>query len=88
MADTTTSEVINEIISIIQDGSSETISDAVQTKITAWTNEIAAQEAKKAAGEDYSRWVIIRDTIWIILSSYAAVKAQSKIRAALAKLEQ
>jgi|WetSurMetagenome_2_1015567.scaffolds.fasta_scaffold283722_3 hypothetical protein len=85
---TTKTEVTAEIIELLQGGSQDALSDALQAKVTELTNEIAREQAQKAAGQPYSKWVITRDTGLIILSSFTAFEAQSKIKAALAKLSK
>jgi hypothetical protein len=79
MADTNTQDVINQIVSLLQEESGTLVNSATQDKITKWTNEIAPTT---------SSWVKIRDTIYLITISWAAMKAQGKIREALGKLSK
>lgn len=82
MSDTTTtstSSVVNEVISLVQGSASSSINAALQTKITGWINEIASTQ---------SPWVKARDTIYIISSSWAGMMAMGKINTALGKLQK
>ena len=79
MADTATKEVINEIVSLIQGESDTLVSTVVESKIAKWTEEIATTT---------SSWVKFRDTLYILTVSWGSMKAQGKIKEALAKLSK
>jgi len=70
--------VVNEIVNLIEGEADSLLSEAIIKQITEWTNEIAITT---------SAWVRIRDTIYIITSSWASIKVAVKIKDALDKLK-
>ena len=70
--------VVNEIVNLIESEADSLLSEAMIKQITEWTNEIAITT---------SSWVRIRDTIYIITSSWASIKVALKIKKALDKLK-
>lgn len=71
--------VVNEIIDLIESEADAQLSEAVKKQIAKWTNEIATTT---------SSWVRTRDMIYIITSSFAALKVAGKIKELLDKLKK
>lgn len=77
--DDSTNAVVNEIIDLIESEADTLLSEAVKKQIAKWTNEIATTT---------SSWVRTRNMIYIITSSWAALKVAGKIKDALDKLKK
>jgi hypothetical protein len=77
--DDSINDVVNEIIDLIEIEADAQLSEAVKKQIAKWTNEIAATT---------SSWVRTRNMIYIITSSWAALKVSRKIKDALDKLKK